>query len=132
MGPTVSRFSTAKHPTDYAVPRICGYLSRLSAVHSWCGPLYIGRSRCAWHARRVQRGVPRSVGRWQTADELRSAVTPPPAGEAGDIYPLVLIRSPYSGCRCSQALIYGQSGRTCSPRARASSRADRAIAPPTP
>jgi hypothetical protein len=32
MGPTVSRFSTAKHPTNYAVPRICGYLSRLSAV----------------------------------------------------------------------------------------------------
>jgi hypothetical protein len=37
MGPTVSRFSTARHPTNYAVPRICGYPSRLSAVHSSCG-----------------------------------------------------------------------------------------------
>lgn len=42
------------------------------------------------------------------------------------------MRSEYSGCRSIQLLMNGHNARTCSPRARASSSADLAIAPPTP
>jgi hypothetical protein len=71
IGPTVSRFSTARHPTNYAVPRICGYLSRLSAVHSWCGWPQAVPTLLTLHSVHAvySVGVPHSVGCWQAADE---------------------------------------------------------------